>query len=292
MPAFPNVLKAAIARGDIALGFGVSQVQSVALASLAKSAGYDWLAIDMEHGILSLSGAIQLCIAASTFGIAPVMRGTLGNLDALTRSLDNGAQGVLVARVETPAEARQIVEACRYAPVGQRSWGAGFSQTNAGPIAAAMTEAEANLAVLPMIESTRGVENALAIAAEPGVDGLFVGVLDLSIDLGVPGQHVHRLVTDAVQTAAQAARSAGKAFGFGGVSDQNWNRWAFALGARLVVGGSDQGFMLAAASDRARTLRTLAGDVLSSPQSATAVVPALPTAGAAFAQEEAHHRRS
>jgi 2-keto-3-deoxy-L-rhamnonate aldolase RhmA len=178
-------------------------------------------------------------------------------LDELTRALDGGAQGVLVARIETAAEARAVVEACRYAPTGRRSWGAGFAQANAGPVAAAIEHAEENATVIAMIESAKGLKNAGAIAAQRGIDALFVGILDLSIDLGVPGRYQDAAVTGAFETVGRAAAAAGAAFGFGGVSDPAWERWALGLGARLLVGGSDQGFMMAGATHRARAIRDM-----------------------------------
>jgi 2-keto-3-deoxy-L-rhamnonate aldolase RhmA len=257
MPIFPNLMLQELRAGRVALGFGVAQSRSVAVATLARDAGYQWLAIDMEHGTLSLDDATQLCMAAAVSGVTPIVRVGFDALDEGTRVLDNGAQGILVPRVETVAQAHAIVARLRYPPVGRRSWGGGYAQFGAGAPVQAQPAAEAETAIFAMIESPAGVAAAAEIAREPGVDGLFIGMSDLALELGIAGSHGHPQMQAAVVAVAAAARDAGKIAGMGGVYDEATMRTYLALGVRLIAGGSDMSFMMSAAAARAKFVHGL-----------------------------------
>jgi 2-keto-3-deoxy-L-rhamnonate aldolase RhmA len=259
MPIFPNMTLRRLKEGKLALGFGVSQSRTVAIATLARNAGYQWLAIDMEHGALSLDDTTQLCIAAAPCGITPIVRVDFCALDEGTRVLDNGAQGIMVPRVESVAQAREIVMRLRYPPTGRRSWGGGYAQFGAGPPAAAQIAAEADTIIIAMIESEAGIAAAPAIAGEPGIDALFIGTSDLTIELGIPGDYAHPRIEAAVTSIAEACRQHGKILGMGGVYQEKLMRKYLDRGVRLIAGGSDQSFMMAAAAERARFLQELVG---------------------------------
>ena len=86
-----------------------------------RSAGFDWLFLDLEHSALSIETAAQIAVAALDAGIAPIVRVPNGEYSIATRLLDNGALGIVVPHVETADEARMIVEKLRYPPQGHRS---------------------------------------------------------------------------------------------------------------------------------------------------------------------------
>jgi 2-keto-3-deoxy-L-rhamnonate aldolase RhmA len=257
MPTFPNVMLRDLRAGKIALGFGVTFARSVAIAPLVRDAGYSWLAIDMEHGALSIDDATQISIVAAACGIAPIVRVGIDALDEGTRALDNGAQGIFVPRIESEAQAREIVRRLRYRPQGQRSWGGGYAQFGAGPVGAAQAGAEAETAIVAMIESEVGVAAAAAIARVDGIDALFIGMSDLAIELGIPGRYAEPRIEAAVATVADACTSSGKVLGMGGVYDEDLMRSYLAKGVRLIAGGSDQAFMMSAAAERAKFIHGL-----------------------------------
>ena len=124
MPIARNAAKRKNApRREMALGFQVYHLRSIATPLLAAASGYDFLFIDMEHGAFSMQEATQICIAALPTGIAPLVRVCTGVLDEGTRLLDNGAMGIVVPHVDTAAQAKRIADAFHYPPVGTRSWG-------------------------------------------------------------------------------------------------------------------------------------------------------------------------
>lgn len=259
MPLFKNEALARLRDGQLALGFGVTQLRTVAAAQIAKQAGFHWLAIDMEHGSLSLSEVSQLCLTAATVGIAPIVRIGLGALDEGSRALDNGAQGLIVPQVNTLADAKRAVEALRYPPLGARGWNGGGPQFGFAP--PALLEAQEflnreNILIL-LVETPAAVENAESIASCPGVDALFVGASDLSCTLGCPGEYGHSQMLTAFGKVAGACRANHKHVGVGGVYDEIHAKTYIDLGARLVAGGADLGFLMSAASSRAKFLTGL-----------------------------------
>ena len=128
MPIIPNTSLNRLRAGKTSLGFGVSHLRTVAAPMLAKAAGFDWLFIDMEHGAFSVHEATQLCLASLNTGVSPIVRVCTDALDEGTRALDNGAQGLVIPHIDTPAQAKRIADAFHYPPRGTRSWGGGIAQ--------------------------------------------------------------------------------------------------------------------------------------------------------------------
>ncbi len=261
MPIVPNHAKQRLARGELALGFGVHHLRGSAVGMLAAAAGYDWLFIDMEHGAMSVHEATQIAIAALNQGITPIVRVCKDAIFEGTRALDNGAMGVVVPHVDTAEEARAIAAAYRFPPVGTRSWGGPPFAYNFQPPATAEAQAELNRDILVacMIETPEAVQNAEAIAAVPGVDVLMIGTSDLTASMGIAGQIGHPDVQAAYAKVAAACARAGKTLGMGGVYDEVYAKEYIRMGARFLLSGSDHNLLMAGALMRSKFLRSLQG---------------------------------
>ena len=258
-PIIPNATLHRLRAGGVALGFGVHHLRTAAAPMLARAAGYDWLFIDMEHGAFSVQDATQLCLSALPAGITPIVRVCADALDEGTRALDNGAQGLVIPHVDTPEQARRIAAAFRFPPDGHRSWGGPPYAYGLRAPGAAEAQAAINgeVLVIAMIETPEAVANAEAIAAVDGIDVLLFGTSDLTASMGIPGQIGHARVRAAYESVGAVCRQHGKVLGMGGVYDEACARTYIGLGARLVLGGNDHGFLLDAATARADFLRTL-----------------------------------
>ena len=189
MPLLANDGLRRIRDGRLTLGLGVHHLRGAAVPLLAKAAGYDFLFIDAEHGAISTPEISQICLAALPAGVVPIVRICAGALDEGTRALDNGALGIVVPHVDTADQARRLVEAFRFAPMGQRSTGgsnAAFGY-RPPPAAEAQKVLNAELLIVPMIETPEAIDNAEAIAAIPGIDALLIGSNDLALEMGIPG---------------------------------------------------------------------------------------------------------
>jgi 2-keto-3-deoxy-L-rhamnonate aldolase RhmA len=259
MPLAPNRARQRLAAGDLALGFGVHHLRTSATGMLAAAAGFDWLFIDMEHGAMSVHEATQMAIAALGQGITPIVRCCKDAIFEGTRALDNGAMGVVVPHVDSAAEAAAVASAYRFPPIGTRSWGGPpFAYGMAPPsVAEAQVELNREILVTVMIETPEAVAAADSIAAVPGIDALMIGTSDLTASLGIAGQIGHPTVRAAYASVAAACRAHGKTLGMGGVYDEVYAAEYIALGARLLLSGSDHNLLLAGASARSKFLRGL-----------------------------------
>ena len=248
-----------IRNGELAIGLGVHHLRGAAVPMLAKAAGFDFLFIDAEHGAISTPEISQIAIAALGLGVVPIVRICAGALDEGTRALDNGALGLVVPHVDTPEEARRLVEAFRFAPMGHRSTGGSNPAFGYRPPPAAEAQRvlNAELLIIPMIETPQAVENAEAIAAIPGIDALLVGTNDLALEMGLPGEIGHDRVREAYEKVGAACRRHNKVLGMGGVYDEELARRYIGMGARFVLGANDHALFLNAATQRARFLRSL-----------------------------------
>ena len=153
-------------------------------AEIVARAGFDYVCVDMQHGLSGYADAIAMLQAISLGDSTPVVRVPWNEQGIIGRMLDGGAMGIIIPMVNTVADAEAAVRSCRYAPDGARSFGPMRAAVQEGPgyYASANTE----VACIPMIETTEALENLDDILAVPGVDAVYVGPADLSITLGLP----------------------------------------------------------------------------------------------------------
>jgi 4-hydroxy-2-oxoheptanedioate aldolase len=172
--------------------------------ALARSA-FDWIALDAQHGQFDRAALIAAGHALTAGGQRFAVRVGSVNAADIGLALDAGASTVLVPQVDTADDARLVVAAAHYPPVGTRSWGPLAPLW--GLEAPAASDAAPQVAV--MIESARSLSHVEAIAAVPGVDLLFVGPFDLSLSLGVALDDLLDDAQGALLRIRQAAEAAG-----------------------------------------------------------------------------------
>jgi 4-hydroxy-2-oxoheptanedioate aldolase len=258
-PIITNSARERLSRGDVALGFGVRLAKSAEIAKAAKTAGFDWLFLDLEHSALSIETAAQLAIAALDAGIAPIARVPKGEYSLATRLLDNGALGIIVPHIDTADEAREVAGRLRYPPQGHRSIFSSMPQLGYRAAKAAEMTAALNATnlITVMLETPAAIDNAEAIAAVDGIDSLMIGTNDLCIEMGIPGELAHPKVADAYTAIVAACRKHGKWPGMGGVYDEPLMQRYVDIGCRFLMAGADLAFMMGAGSKRTEFLRSL-----------------------------------
>jgi 2-dehydro-3-deoxyglucarate aldolase/4-hydroxy-2-oxoheptanedioate aldolase len=170
-----------------------------------------------------------------------------GEYTWLARALDIGARGVMIPMVESAAQARSIVEACRYPAAGRRGAAFGFAQDDytSGDVGEKVRLANERTLVVAQIETERGLERVEEIAAVDGIDVLWVGHFDLSNFLGIPAQFGDPRFDQAMRQVAEVARRHGKAAGFM-ATDRAWIDRVRAMGYSMIAIGTDQGLLGAA----------------------------------------------
>lgn len=258
-----NIARERLEQGQLSLGVGVRMTRSVEIAKAMASAGFDWLFLDMEHGVMSLEACAQISTAALDAGITPIARVPNGQYSIATRALDNGALGIVVPHVDTPAEAREVVEKLKYPPIGHRSMGGigpHYSLRSASVGDAAKQLNAANLTIV-MLETPKAIENAGEIAAVPGVDVLLIGTNDLCAEMGIHGDFGNDRVADAYAKMLAACEKSGKFPGMAGIYNEAIMTRYIGMGARFILSGQDAQFMMAGAQARTHFLHKTLDDL-------------------------------
>jgi 2-keto-3-deoxy-L-rhamnonate aldolase RhmA len=257
MTAIPNHALRQLRAGKLAIGLGVNQARTVGIATLAKTAGYDWLFIDGEHGSLDGDTIAQISTAALAAGVSPIVRVAGFEHWHASRMLDNGAQGIVFPHVDSKEEAERVASACRYPPVGKRSMGGALAQLGyaSTPVAEAARLMNEETLVVVMIESPGAVNKADDIAATKGVDALLIGTNDLCFEMGIPGQFNDPRVKEAYTKVIAACRKHGKFPGMGGMYTPELLERHIAMGVQLILSGSDFSLLMQSATARASLVR-------------------------------------
>ena len=231
-----NRIKAAIAGHRRIRGFHLTFAQPSVIELMALI-GIDYVYLDGEHGSFDSRDLEYAAVAAERHGITAIARVPDAAAATIGRFLDRGLKGVVVPHVGSAAEARAVVEAACYAPLGERSFGGNRPLFTAGipDFAAYFRQANEDVCVSIMIETREGLAAAGEIAAVPGVDYLSFGMMDLSQALGHPGEPGHPEVAAAVADASERIRAAGKPVREDFVT-VGWVNDILVRGARAVFG--------------------------------------------------------
>ena len=209
------------------------------IAEVYAGSGIDWLLIDMEHSANSLDSVLVQLQTIAAYDAVPLVRVPFGDDVSLKQVLDIGAQNVLVPMVNTAEQAEQVVQAVRYAPRGKRGVGSSLSRSARwNRVDDYLQNADRYVSLFVQVESAEAVENAAAIAAVDGVDGVFVGPADLAASMGVIGQQTHPDVLAAVERTFAAVTAAGKFVGVNAF-DPTAAEGYMAGGADFVAVGAD-----------------------------------------------------
>jgi 2-keto-3-deoxy-L-rhamnonate aldolase RhmA len=186
----PNRFKQVRAEGRVPVGQMLWESGSRGMARMMDACDLDFAIIDTEHAAFSSAQVADLVAWFSATTIAPFVRVTEIAYHLLARTMDAGALGVMVPNVKNAAEARAVVDAVKYAPLGKRGIGLGGALTGYRGVNPAefLEYSNATTTIMCQIESVEGIENLEAIATTPGVDVLWVGHYDLSQSMGIPGQ--------------------------------------------------------------------------------------------------------
>jgi 2-keto-3-deoxy-L-rhamnonate aldolase RhmA len=259
MPEIKNIVRERLEAGELAIGAGVRLGRNGEVVRALKTAGFDFLFIDLEHGSMSLDDAAQISGVAVDLGMAPLVRVPAGEYSMATRALDNGALGIVMPHTDTAEEARRIVEKLKHPPIGHRSVSSSIPQFNFKPVPITEMAAVVNKAtlVVVMLETPTAIENAAEIAAVPGVDVLLIGTNDLCAEMGIHGDFGNARVGDAYRRLTEACRKAGKWPGMAGIYDPKLIERYLPLGPRFILAGSDMSFVIGAGSQRANFVRQL-----------------------------------
>ena len=250
-----NTTKAKLKAGRAAAGPIIGEMRAIGGVKLLALGGYDFLFLDMEHGMLDWDTTMSLVQMSLMCGITPLVRPTDTAYSLVARAMDTGAQGVIIPRVDTVEQAETIVSYAKYPPLGRRGAGGdgrnGYERRTA---LQAVEESNAEGMIILQVESKQGVDNLDQIAGVEGVDAILIGPQDLSISLGVHGDFSAPVFLDAAQHVADICTKHGIASGMVEKDAEAFRRW-HGMGMRLLVCNSDSNMLFQAATRDSAALR-------------------------------------
>lgn len=210
------------------------------IAETFARAGFDFIAIDMEHSTISLEQAQRIIAGCQSEGVPCLPRPVSHSNDWFKPLLESGADGLLVQMVNTPEEVRAILDHLKYPPLGRRSFGVNRAQTYGFDFDAYVQSWNRSSTFIIQVESIQAVENINRLLDCDEIDAVMVGPYDISGSLGVPGQLNHPLVIEASRKVIRACERAGKSCGTQVADAQPESVQAlFDLGYTYAILGSD-----------------------------------------------------
>jgi 2-keto-3-deoxy-L-rhamnonate aldolase RhmA len=247
-------LKKRLKNGETVNGCWLNLGSSIT-AEIVGLSGFDWVLIDLEHGAGAEKDVLHQLQALEHTPAAAVVRVESAQRQRIHRILDIGAEGIMVPRISNAEDAAAIASALHYPPDGSRGIAkmvraSGFGQH----FPEYYKNGKENILGVVQIETAEVLNHLDAVAATEGIDVLFIGPSDLSMELGVFGQLDHPLFRDALKATVGAAQKAGKAVG---ILLQNADdfRTYHELGVRMIACGADGSFVSQGARNMATKLK-------------------------------------
>jgi len=235
--------------------FGVSiMVPSPQLVEMVAKLGFDWVLIDCEHGTINPETVETLAMAAQANGITPIARPRTRNPADIQQVMDRGVLGVQVPHVNTVAQARAVVDAVKYHPIGKRGLAAGTRPANYGygiTQSEYVEEANRESLICVQFEDKEAIDNADDILKVDDIDVFFIGPSDLSQSMGFPGRYDEPSVAHAIGSTFDKISKAGQIAGTPGNADKIssvLNRgvlYTYTHASKLLASGADVFFSAA-----------------------------------------------
>jgi 2-keto-3-deoxy-L-rhamnonate aldolase RhmA len=176
-------------------------------------AGFDFIAIDMEHSTITVEQAQRIIAACQSEGVPCLPRPVSHSNDWFKPLLESGADGLLVQMVSTPEDVAAIIGHLKYPPAGNRSYGVNRAQAYGFDFDSYIQSWNDTSSFIIQVESIQAVENIDKLLSFDEIDGVMVGPYDISGSLGVPGQTSHPLVIEASRKVIAACERFGKSCG-------------------------------------------------------------------------------
>lgn len=238
MNAPENKLKLALGSGKTQFGCWFNLADTIGAEIVGRS-GFDWVLIDAEHGPNSIKDiAIQLQ-ALEGLPTSAVVRAPVGETWIIKQILDAGAQSLLIPMVETVEEARNLVAAVRYPPIGRRGVGAFVARAaQFGTLSNYLQSADEQICLIVQLETKTGLSALDDILKVEGIDSVFIGPADLAADMGYLGNPKADEVQKTILNALERISASGKAAGILSLDDQDTEVY-LSSGARFVGVASD-----------------------------------------------------
>ncbi len=230
-----NRLLSRFRAGAVPVGHMIWEFGTRGIARMTELAGLDFVLLDTEHGAFSPHQLADLVAWYRATSVTPIVRIPQLAFPMIPRTLDTGAQGIMMPNVRSAKMAQQVVQAAKYAPMGYRGLGLGGSATayETGDAREQMAELNAQTVIICQIESRAALTELDAIASVPGVDVLWVGQADLAQSLDIPGEFDNPEFLDALREVVDCCNRHGLGAGIQPNNPEQCRNW-MGLGFNVV----------------------------------------------------------
>lgn len=238
------------------VGHMIMEFGTRGIAMMLAAADIDFVVVDMEHTGFDTERIADLAAWMKATDVAPFVRVPQRLYHFMARAMDAGMLGVMIGNVETAEQAKQIVDAVKYAPLGKRGLGLGTAHNDyvAPNTVEYLRKANENTTVICQIESPLGVANCQAIAATEGVDVLWVGHFDLSTAMGIPAQFQNPEFLDSLKKVVTACRQHSKRAGIQPGDEKQAEQW-IGMGYDVISWKTDIGLYRGALQNEIKWVR-------------------------------------
>lgn len=208
-----SILKHKLKNRELSIGSWLT-IPNQAVIEILSTAGFEWLAIDMEHSPISIETIMNLIGHIQGNGMQALVRVSKNEEVPIKRVLDAGADGVIVPMIKNKEEAIAAVNYVKYPPIGKRGVGLNRAQKYGTAFGTYQEWVEDSAVVIAQIEHIDAVNNLEEIFSVPGIDGIIVGPYDLSASMGYPGEYDRQDVKEALEKVDTIAKKLSKPLGF------------------------------------------------------------------------------
>jgi 2-dehydro-3-deoxyglucarate aldolase len=236
-----NFVKSKLKAGKPAVGTWI-EMPYPDISEQLSVMGFDWLVFDVEHGTYSFPQVQAMMQAMSVSNAClPMVRVPINEPVYYKWALDIGARGIVVPMVNTKAEAEQVVKSCKYPPEGYRGCGPRRAARYGTATKEYVERANDDILIVTMIETEKAIQNIDSILSVKGIDAIFVGPDDLSLNLGIFQQRENRKFVRALDTILETCHSHGVSPGMH--CNENNISSAISQGFRFVALNDDDTFL-------------------------------------------------
>ena len=253
-----NRTKKILNDGGVVFGTFATEIGTPEVARMMSASGFDFMFLDTEHSPFTMETVISNIRSTKHLTMNCFVRVADAEYHLIARTLDAGAEGIMVPRIETGETALKATSSVKYPPLGVRGYGVRGIITDYEPssMGDVITHLNNNTMVILQIESKQAVENIHEIASVKGVDVALIGPNDLSISLGIPGEYKNPIYLDAVEKVIQECNNSGISAGIHNRSIEDIAYWK-KRGIRFLLYSTDSALLLESASRSVKELKSL-----------------------------------
>lgn len=186
MTTVKNKFKQKLRNKELTFGAWI-QIGHPAIAEIFANAGYDWICVDLEHGAIDLETMTNIFRTVDAMDVTPVVRVPKNDEVWIRRSLDAGAKGLIIPMINSAEEAALAIKAAKYPPQGERGYGYCRANDHGRKFQEYIQSANDEIVLIMQIEHKKSIENLEDILQLEGVEGVFIGPMDLSGSYGKSG---------------------------------------------------------------------------------------------------------